>query len=134
MKVAHTMIRVRDLEASVEFYSGFLGLCEVRRSELNDATLVHLADGETNYTVELTYNHDGRDYEPGNQFGHLAFNADDLEAVVEAISHAHASRKRHHTIRRVELTGRAAFAAKAALTPQHAPLFASSHNRENSTV
>ena len=82
MKVAHTMIRVRDLEASVEFYSGFLGLCEVRRSELNDATLVHLADGETNYTVELTYNHDGRDYEPGNQFGHLAFNADDLEAVV----------------------------------------------------
>lgn len=85
MQLAHTMIRVRDVAASIEFYSGFLGLREVRRSELNDATLVFLADAEEHHYIELTYNHDGRDYEPGNQFGHLAFTADDLEAVVRDV-------------------------------------------------
>ncbi len=85
MKLAHTMIRVRDLQASTEFYTGFLGLNEVRRKDLNDATLVFLADAEAHHYVELTYNHDGRDYEPGNQFGHLAFHADDLQAVISDV-------------------------------------------------
>jgi lactoylglutathione lyase len=85
MKLSHTMVRVRDLQTSVEFYSGFLGLREVRRSEINDATLVFLADAEKGYYIELTYNHDGRDYDAGNQFGHLAFTADDLEAVVSDV-------------------------------------------------
>ncbi len=85
MKLAHTMIRVRDLEASIAFYSGFLGLNEVRRKGMNDATLVFLADVDEHHYIELTYNHDGRDYEAGDQFGHLAFHADDLEAVVSDV-------------------------------------------------
>ena len=83
MKLAHTMIRVRDLDATLAFYTGFLGLEEVRRGTIGDeATLVFLSDPERSYAIELTYNHDGRDYELGNQFGHLAFTVDDLEAVV----------------------------------------------------
>ena len=70
MKLAHTMLRVRDLEKSLDFYTGFLGLKEVRRSPIGDeATLVFLADEDEHYHLELTYNHDGRDYELGDQFG-----------------------------------------------------------------
>lgn len=86
MKLAHTMIRVRDLQRSVDFYTGFLGLREVRRKELgDDATLVFLADAEESHLIELTYNKDGRDYELGDQFGHLAFFTDDLEAIVAQV-------------------------------------------------
>ena len=82
MKLAHTMIRVRDLGRSLQFYTEFLGLRETHRMDLNDATLVYLSDDAGAYDIELTWNHDGRDYEPGNQFGHLAFTTDDLEKVV----------------------------------------------------
>ncbi len=83
MQLAHTMIRVRDLDATIEFYTQFLGLKETRRSSIGDeATLVFLSDESESYFIELTYNHDGRDYELGNQFGHLAFTVDDLDAVV----------------------------------------------------
>lgn len=86
MKLAHTMIRVRDLERALDFYTGFLGLREVRRIELGDeATLVYLADEAAGHYLELTWNKDGRDYELGNQFGHLAFWTDDLEDVVRQI-------------------------------------------------
>ena len=71
------MIRVKDLEATLEFYTKFLGLREVRRKSIGDeATLVWLGDGETEYTIELTYNHGKSDYELGDQFGHLALSAD----------------------------------------------------------
>ena len=77
------MIRVRDLEATLAFYTGFLELEEVRRHSLGDeATLVFLTDAARAYHIELTYNHDGRDYEAGDQFGHLAFTVDDLDAVI----------------------------------------------------
>ncbi|MEZ5980391.1 MAG: VOC family protein [Planctomycetota bacterium] len=83
MQLAHTMIRVKDLDASIAFYTGFLGLHEVRRSTIGDeATLVFLSDEWENHFIELTYNHDGRDYDLGDQFGHLAFYVDDLEKVV----------------------------------------------------
>jgi len=83
MKLAHTMIRVKDLDQTLAFYTEFLGLREVRRSPIGDeATLVFLTDAGERYHLELTYNHDGRDYELGNQFGHLAFHVDDLEPVV----------------------------------------------------
>ena len=84
--MAHTMIRVRDLEATLDFYTGFLGLHEVRRKTLGDeATLVFLTDEHGAYHLELTYNHDERSYEIGNQFGHLAFHVPDLEAVVKTV-------------------------------------------------
>jgi lactoylglutathione lyase len=86
MQLAHTMIRVRDLEASLAFYTGFLGLREVRRSPIGDeATLVFLSDDAGHYHIELTHNHDGRDYQLGDQFGHLAFHVDELEPVVAEI-------------------------------------------------
>ncbi len=85
-KLAHTMIRVKDLDESLRFYTEFLGLQEVRRHTIGDeATLVFLSDDDEHYFIELTYNHDGRDYELGNQFGHLAFLVSDLEAVVKEI-------------------------------------------------
>ena len=86
MKLAHTMIRVRDMDRTLEFYTGFLGLREVRRKTLGDeATLVFLTDESGSYHIELTHNHDGRDYELGNQFGHLALHVDDLEPVVAEV-------------------------------------------------
>ena len=86
MKLAHTMIRVVDLDATLEFYTGFLGLREVRRKSIGDeATLVFLTDEHGHYHIELTYNHNGQTYEPGNQFGHLAFHVRDLEAVVKTV-------------------------------------------------
>ncbi len=85
-RLAHTMIRVRDLDRSLDFYSGFLGLQEVRRSNIGDeATLVFLADAARSYFIELTHNHDGRDYELGSQFGHLAFHVDDLAPVIAEV-------------------------------------------------
>lgn len=83
MKLAHTMIRVMDLDATLAFYTEFLGLREVRRSSIGDeATLLFLADESESYFIELTYNHDGRGYELGTQFGHLAFTVEDLNAVI----------------------------------------------------
>lgn len=85
-KLAHTMIRVKDLDESLRFYTEFLGLREVRRHAIGDeATLVFLTDEDEHYFIELTYNHDGRDYELGNQFGHLAFLVPDLESVIAEI-------------------------------------------------
>jgi len=86
MKLAHTMLRVRDLDRALDFYTRFLGLREVRRHPIGDAaTLVFLTDDDECYHIELTYNHDGRDYELGTQFGHLAFVVDDLEPVVQEV-------------------------------------------------
>ena len=80
------MLRVRDLSRSLEFYTGFVGLEEVRRKSIGDeATLVFLTDASGAYHLELTHNHDGRDYELGSQFGHLAFHVDDLESVIEDV-------------------------------------------------
>lgn len=82
MKLAHTMIRVKDLDETLAFYTEFLGLREVRRHDIGEeATLVFLTDEAENYFIELTCNHDGRDYELGDQFGHLAMTVDDLDAV-----------------------------------------------------
>ncbi len=86
MRLAHTMIRIRNLEASLEFYCGFLGLQEIRRKDLGDeATLVFLTDDSQDYQIELTFNKDGRDYTIGDQFGHLAFHVDDLDRVISDV-------------------------------------------------
>ncbi len=86
MKIAHTMIRVRDLEKSAAFYKELIGLNETGRKEIGDeATLVFLTDEEQGYKLELTHNRDGRDYERGDQFGHLAFYTPDLEEIVREV-------------------------------------------------
>lgn len=85
MKYLHTMVRVRDLDASLRFYCEGLGLKEVRRME-NSAgrfTLVFLSADETPAAeIELTYNWDPEPaYGSSRNFGHLAFRVDDLYAV-----------------------------------------------------
>lgn len=85
MKYLHTMVRVRDLDASLRFYCEGLGLKEVRRME-NSAgrfTLVFLSADETPTSeIELTFNWDPEpEYGSSRNFGHLAFRVDDLYAV-----------------------------------------------------
>jgi lactoylglutathione lyase len=87
-RLLHTMIRVKDLDRSVRFYPDVLGLREQRRKVLEkaDATLVFLTDDAGHHAIELTYNHDGRDYDLGNQFGHFALAVPDLEAAREELA------------------------------------------------
>ncbi len=86
MQLAHTMIRVKNLEQTLDFYQNFVGLKELRRKPIGDeATLVFLSDATGHYVLELTYNHGQSDYELGDQFGHLAFFTDDLEATVAEV-------------------------------------------------
>lgn len=85
----HTMLRVRDLEASVGFYTRFLGMKELRRTEVPDGkyTLVFVGYGnEDSHTVlELTYNWGKDDYEMGTAFGHLALGVPDIYATCDKL-------------------------------------------------
>lgn len=81
MKYLHTMVRVSDLEASLEFYCQQLGLIEVRRKDVEAGrfTLVFLAPpGQEDAQIELTYNWDPEPYGEGRNFGHLAFEVDNI--------------------------------------------------------
>ena len=81
MKYLHTMVRVTDIDSSLDFYCGALGLTEVRRIENEGGrfTLVFLAaPGDEAAQVELTYNWDPEEYGEGRNFGHLAFAVDDI--------------------------------------------------------
>ena len=80
MKYLHTMIRVSDPEATVRFFK-LLGLQEVRRmdNEQGRFTLVFMAvPGNEDAQVELTHNWDEKDYDGGRNFGHLAYEVDDV--------------------------------------------------------
>jgi lactoylglutathione lyase len=84
MKYLHTMVRVTNLDASIDFYCNKLGLTELRRHENPGGrfTLVFLAaPGDTDAQVELTYNWDPEDYSGGRNFGHLAYAVDDIYAT-----------------------------------------------------
>ncbi|SFO77042.1 lactoylglutathione lyase [Cohaesibacter marisflavi] len=81
MKYLHTMVRVSSIEESLDFYCNKLGLKEVRRSENPDGrfTLIFLSvDGELENCVELTYNWDPEEYGEGRNFGHLAYEVDNI--------------------------------------------------------
>lgn len=91
MKYLHTMVRVRDLDASLDFYCNKLGLVEVRRydSEAGRFTLVFLSAPEDakdfaenpldqGAMVELTYNWDDEEYTGGRNFGHLAYRVENI--------------------------------------------------------
>ncbi|MGN6225811.1 MAG: VOC family protein [Dyella sp.] len=85
MKYLHSMVRVRDLEASLRFYCEGLGLHEVRRRDVpaGKFTLVFLAASENpEAEIELTYNWDSsEDYGSARNFGHLAFRVPDIYAL-----------------------------------------------------
>ncbi len=83
MKFLHTMIRVKDLEASLDFFVKKLGLVETKRKEVpaGKFTLVYLATAPGEPEVELTYNWDSEEvYSQGRFFGHMAFEVDDIYA------------------------------------------------------
>jgi lactoylglutathione lyase len=88
MKYLHTMIRVKDLEKSLDFYCKKLGLVEISRREFEQGrfTLVFLAAEEnTDSQVELTYNWDPEHYDEGRNFGHLAYAVDDIYATCQKL-------------------------------------------------
>ena len=91
MKYLHTMVRVKDLAKSLDFYCDKLGLIEISRREFeqNRFTLVFLAAEEnTESQVELTYNWDLEDYDEGRNFGHLAYAVDDIYATCQKLKDA----------------------------------------------
>ena len=88
MKYLHTMVRVTDLEASLDFYCERLGLQETRRREDKNGryTLVFLsAPGDEDAQVELTYNWESEPYTGGRNFGHLAYEVSDIYATCEQL-------------------------------------------------
>jgi lactoylglutathione lyase len=113
MRYLHTMVRVSDLDRSLAFYCALLGLIEVRRKESRAGrfTLVFLAapddqeraKSERAPLIELTYNWDKEDYGSDRNFGHLAFEIDDIYAVCERLQSAGV------TINRPPRDGRMAF-------------------------
>jgi lactoylglutathione lyase len=81
-KLEHACIRVMDLEKSLNFYKGALGLKEARRKDFPEwkFTLVYLTDEDENFEIELTYNYSTeKPYELGNGFSHFALVVEDLE-------------------------------------------------------
>ena len=91
MKYLHTMVRVTDLEKSLHFYRDLLGLKEIRRMENEKGryTLVFLAPpGQEDAPVELTYNWDPEVYTGGRNFGHLAYEVDDIHAFCDRLQKA----------------------------------------------
>jgi len=88
MRYLHTMVRIRDVDASLDFYCGKMGMVEVRRTESQAGrfTLIFLAASEDVETgrseaaplLELTHNWDPEDYGSGRNFGHLAYEVEDI--------------------------------------------------------
>ncbi len=88
MKYLHTMVRVTDIDASLDFYCNKLGLKEVNRyeSEKGRFTLVFLgAEGNPDAQVELTHNWDPEPYDGGRNFGHLAYEVEDIYALCKKL-------------------------------------------------
>ncbi len=91
MKYLHTMVRVTDLERSLDFYCNKLGLQELHRDDIEKGrfTLVFLAaPGDEDAQLELTYNWDPEDYDEGRNFGHLAYAVDDIYQVCQRLMDA----------------------------------------------
>ena len=91
MKYLHTMVRVADVDESLNFYCNKLGLKETRRmeSEQGRFTLIYLAaPGDEDNELELTYNWDPEDYGEGRNFGHLAYEVDDIYETCDRLMKA----------------------------------------------
>ena len=88
MEYLHTMVRISDVEASLDFWRDKLGLKEIRRSESEQGryTLIFLAaPGDEDAQVELTHNWDESGYGGGRNFGHLAYRVDDIYATCQRL-------------------------------------------------
>lgn len=89
MRILHTMLRVRDLEASKRFYCEALGMRLLRQTDYPDGKFtlcfVGYQDEASGAVLELTHNWGKDDYVLGDQFGHVAIGADDIQAAVERV-------------------------------------------------
>ncbi len=106
MKYLHTMVRVADLDRSLDFYVTKLGLVELRRMESQQGrfTLVFLAaPADSSAQIELTYNWDPETYGEGRNFGHIAYEVDDIYETCQRLMDAGV------TINRPPRDGRMAF-------------------------
>jgi len=106
LRYLHTMVRVSDLDESLDFYCNKLGLKEIRRidHEAGRFTLVFVAvEGQEDCALELTYNWDPEPYTEGRNFGHVAYEVDDIYATCRQLMDAGV------TINRPPRDGRMAF-------------------------
>ncbi len=106
MRYLHTMVRVTDLDASLEFYCTHLGLKNVGRFDVEEGrfTLVFLApEGQEEAQIELTHNWDAEELDEGRNFGHLAYRVDNIYATCQKLADAGI------TINRPPRDGRMAF-------------------------
>jgi lactoylglutathione lyase len=88
MKYLHTMVRVADLDKSLDFYVNKLGLKEIKRMENSQGrfTLIFLAaPGDEDAQLELTHNWDPEPYDEGRNFGHLAYEVNDIYATCQRL-------------------------------------------------
>ncbi|MGR6874031.1 lactoylglutathione lyase [Pseudomonas sp. HK3] len=92
MRILHTMLRVGDLQRSIDFYTRVLGMNLIRQrdNEQYRYTLAFVGYGneEDGAVLELTYNWDTGEYDLGNGYGHIAIGADDIYATCDAIKAA----------------------------------------------
>lgn len=88
MKFVHAMIRVQNLEKSMEFYTGLLEMNKTGEVKLDDCTLYYLSDEDGQTQLELTYNNETPDggYANGNAFGHFAFETDKMNNFTERMN------------------------------------------------
>ena len=90
MKYLHTMIRVNNLEESIEFYTRALGMNLISKSDYPEGefTLAFLGHGKTKEDpcIELTYNYGKHSYELGNAFGHIAFGTEDIKSTCDKVT------------------------------------------------
>jgi len=88
MKYLHTMVRVSDLEGSLDFYCAKLGLVELRRYDEPKGRFTNVflaAPGDESAQVELTYNWDPEEYAGGRNFGHLAYQVEDIYGLCQRL-------------------------------------------------
>ena len=91
MKYLHTMVRVTDIDISLDFYCNKLGLVQLNRydNEQGRFSLIFLAaQGNEDAQVELTWNWDPEEYGEGRNFGHLAYEVDDIYALCQQLQDA----------------------------------------------
>ena len=89
MRLLHTMLRVGNLQRSIEFYTNVLGMKLLRQSDNEEykysLAFVGYGDEKDEAVIELTYNWGVEQYDPGTAFGHIALEAEDIYATCEAI-------------------------------------------------
>ena len=91
-RILHTMLRVGDLDRSINFYTNVLGMKLLRKSENKEyaytLAFIGYADESESTVIELTYNWDTSEYDLGNAYGHIAIGTDDIYATCEEIRQA----------------------------------------------